>query len=183
VFQRWSLSVTVPFVWRCLTSVTVNPSPAPATSNRTWPFRSSGFPEPFTSRRYLPLGFRPMVYPSPQFLQCDGRFYHPFPASPRGQRNQTQHGPFAPETLLSFFTTTGHSAILLAFGPFPVSPSYRAYPSPRISPWGNQDFSSFHRVLVTVSPLIPRRCRLSTQPVWDSPCCLRRLLSGSTIGH
>jgi len=34
----------------------------------------------------------------------------------KGSKNQTQHGPFAPETLLSFFTTTGHSAILLAGG-------------------------------------------------------------------
>lgn len=39
--------------------------------------------------------------------------------------------------------------------------SYRAYPSPEISPWDKQDFSSFHRVPVTVSPLIPRRCRPS----------------------
>jgi hypothetical protein len=72
-------------------------------------------------RRYLPLGFRLTVYLSPQFLQCDGRFYHASPALLRGRKNQTQHGPFAPETLLSFFTTTGHSAILFAFGPFPVS--------------------------------------------------------------
>src|SRR3990170_3773953 len=49
------------------------------------------------------LGFRLTVYPSPQFLQINGRFYHASPASPRGRRNQTQHGPFAPETLLSFF--------------------------------------------------------------------------------
>ena len=67
------------------------------------------------------LSFRLTVYPSPQFLQIDGRLYHPFPASPRGRKNQTQHGPFVPETLLSFIAITGHSAILLPFGPFPVS--------------------------------------------------------------
>ena len=65
------------------------------------------------------LGFRLAVYPSPQFLQLNGRFYHAFPASPCGQRNQTQHGPFAPETLLSFIATTVHSATLLPSAPFP----------------------------------------------------------------
>lgn len=67
------------------------------------------------------LGFRLTVYPSPQFLQINGRFYHAFPASLRGLRNQTQHGPFAPSALPDFIVTTGHSAILLPFGPFPVS--------------------------------------------------------------
>src|SRR5918994_6802671 len=79
------------------------------------------------------LGFRLTVYPSPQFLQINERFYHPFPASPCGRKNQTQHGPFAPSALPDFFAPTGHSAILFAFGPFPVS-SYRADPSPGISP-------------------------------------------------
>jgi hypothetical protein len=31
---------------------------------------------------------------------------------------------------------------------FPCVLSYRTDPSPRISPWGKQDFSSFHRLLV-----------------------------------
>src|SRR3972149_3160255 len=65
------------------------------------------------------LSFRLTVYPPPQFLQINGRFYHASPASPSGRRNQTQHGPFAPETLLSFFAPTGHSAILLPSAPFP----------------------------------------------------------------
>jgi ABC-type nitrate/sulfonate/bicarbonate transport system substrate-binding protein len=30
------------------------------------------------------------------FLQTNGRLCHPFPASPCGRNNQTQHGPFAP---------------------------------------------------------------------------------------
>jgi len=64
------------------------------------------------------FGFRLSVYPSPQFLQINGRFYHALPASPCGRRIKTQHGPFAPETLLSFFATTGHSAILLSSAPF-----------------------------------------------------------------
>src|SRR5262245_43993900 len=45
--------------------------------------------------------------------------YHALPASLCGRKNQTQHGPFAPETLLSFFAPTGHSAILLPSAPFP----------------------------------------------------------------
>ena len=67
------------------------------------------------------FGFRLSVYPSPQFLQINGRFYHALPASPSGRRIKTQHGPFAPETLLSFIAPTGHSAILLPSAPFPVS--------------------------------------------------------------
>ena len=41
-----------------------------------------------------------------------------------------------------------------------LCPSYRAYLLPRISPRGIQDFSSFCRVPVTVSPPLPRRCEL-----------------------
>src|SRR5262245_21117329 len=67
------------------------------------------------------LGLRLTVYLSPQFLQINRRLYHPFPASPCGRKNQTQHGPFAPSALPDFLTTTGHSPILFAFGPFPVS--------------------------------------------------------------
>src|SRR4029434_297514 len=74
-----------------------------------------------TPKPPLLLGFRLTVYPSPQFLQCDGRFYHASPASPCERRNQTQHGPFAPSALPDFFAPTGHSAILCDFGPFPVS--------------------------------------------------------------
>ena len=110
----------------------------------------------------------------PQFLQINGRLYRPFPASPCGRKNQTQHGPLAPETLLSFIATTGHSAILFAFGPLPVSTV--------IGPiflqeflLGAQDFSSFCRVPVAVSPPLPRRCGLPLRQVWDDPCCLRRL--------
>src|SRR3989304_6948510 len=65
------------------------------------------------------LGFRLTVYPSPQFLQINGRFYHASPASPRGRRNQTQHGPFAPSALPDFPAPTGPSAILLPSAPFP----------------------------------------------------------------
>src|SRR4029077_6106639 len=43
--------------------------------------------------------------------------------------------------------------------------SYGADPSPEISLWGIRDFSSFCRLPVTVSPLIPRRCALSPKPV------------------
>ena len=106
------------------------------------------------------LGFRLSVYPSPQFLQIHGRLCHPFPASPCGRKIQTQHGPFAPSALPDFTAPTDHSAILLPSSPFRVS-SYRADPAPQISPTGIQDFSSFCRVLVAVSPPIPRRCGLS----------------------
>src|SRR5262245_15075236 len=102
------------------------------------------------------LGFRLTVYLSPQFLQINERFYHPLPASPFGRKNQSQHGPFAPSALPDFFAPTGHSVILFAFGPFPVSTVIGPILSRNFS-WGKQDFSSFHHGLVTVSPLIPRR--------------------------
>ena len=47
-----------------------------------------------------------------------------------------------------------------AFQPLSRLHSYRAYLLPRISPRGIQDFSSFCRVPVIVSPPIPRRCEL-----------------------
>jgi hypothetical protein len=47
-----------------------------------------------------------------------------------------------------------------AVQPFSCVHSYRAYLLPRISPRGIQDFSSFCRVPVTVSPPLPRRCEL-----------------------
>src|SRR6266508_561395 len=80
------------------------------------------------------LGFRLTVYPSPQFLQINERFYHSFPASPCGRKNQTQHGPFAPSALPDFFAPTGHSVILFAFGPFPVSAVIEPILLQRISP-------------------------------------------------
>src|SRR3990167_3917956 len=72
-----------------------------------------------TQKPHRLLGFRLTVYPSPQFLQINGRFYHASPASPCGRRNQTQHGPFAPSALPDFTAPTGHSAILLPSTPFP----------------------------------------------------------------
>jgi hypothetical protein len=75
----------------------------------------------------------------------------------------------------------GHSAILFAFGPFSVSP-VMGLPLSRNFSLGPQDFSSFRRLPVTLSPPIPRRCGPSLQQVCDHPCCLRQLLNGSTTG-
>src|ERR671924_1821234 len=105
-----------------------------------------------TPKPPLLFGFRLTVYLPPQFLQINGRLSHPCPASLCGRKNQTQRGPFASSVLPDFIATTSHSAILLPFGPFPVSTSYRAYLFPRISPRGMQDFSSFCRAPVAVSP-------------------------------
>ena len=66
------------------------------------------------SGRGLPFGFRLTVYPSPQFLQCNGRFCHASPASPCGRRNQTQHGPFAPSALPDFIAVGSEEARLTA---------------------------------------------------------------------
>jgi hypothetical protein len=52
---------------------------------------------------------------------------------------------------------TGQSAILLPSALFPCV-SYRADLLQRFLYGGIQDFSSFHRVPVTVSPPLPRRC-------------------------
>jgi hypothetical protein len=49
--------------------------------------------------------------------------------------------------------------------PFSRVHSSRTDPAPEISFRGQQNFSSFHRALVTVSPPLPRRCELSHKPV------------------
>ena len=117
----------------------------------------------------MPSGFHLTVYPSPQFLQIDGRFYHASPASPCGRRNQTQHGPFAPETLLSFLTTTGHSAILFAFALFPVSSVIEPILLQEFLPGANRTSP------VSIVSLLP--CRR------QSPAGVFYLLSHSEIAH
>ena len=49
VFRRSGLSVAPRFLWECLTSPTVNPSPAPATSNG-----AGGFPALRSPVRFAP---------------------------------------------------------------------------------------------------------------------------------
>ena len=49
-FRRFSLSVAPRFLWECLTSRTVNPFPAPASSNPAGGFPALGFPACFSSR-------------------------------------------------------------------------------------------------------------------------------------
>src|SRR5262249_59794253 len=55
VRRRWGLSVTPRFLWECLTSPTVRPFPAPATSNGASGFPALRFPVRFTPRLMRPI--------------------------------------------------------------------------------------------------------------------------------
>ena len=93
------------FLWECLTNRTVNPFPAPATSNRAYRFPALGSPARFTTGLWDVSGrkcfrswrsasaystfFRPLpsspcrIAPCPRVLQHTGRFYHsPLPPLP-----------------------------------------------------------------------------------------------------
>src|SRR5437867_10402648 len=101
-------------------SLTANPSPAPA----------SGFSEPLHRKvlsafRLSPFGISFASVPADYRKALSS-----LPVSPSGRRIKTRHGPFAPETLLSFIAPAGHSAILLPSALFRVS-SYRTDLLPR----------------------------------------------------
>src|SRR6266508_2063913 len=67
------------------------------------------------------LGFRLTVYPSPQFLQINGRFYHASPASLCGRRNQNSAWPLRSVHITRLHCYYGPLRHPAAFGPFPVS--------------------------------------------------------------
>ena len=102
VRRRSGLAVAPRFLWECLTSPAVNPSPTPATSNGAGGFPALRFPARFTPGVMRPsppaalsaapvwaaystcpgrLGLRPRVKPPPEVLQIDGCLYHHTPAS------------------------------------------------------------------------------------------------------
>src|SRR5262245_13716281 len=112
-----------------------------------------------TPKPPLHLGFRLTVYLSPQFLQFNGRLYHPSLPHLAVERIKLSMAPslqshYSPSSLLR---ATPPSCCLR---PLSCVHSYRTYLVPGISPRGIQDFSSFCRLPVTVSPPLPRRCRL-----------------------
>ena len=75
------------------------------------------------------------VYPLPQVLQTDRWSYHPPIASLVGRVVAQQQGPFAPRTLLRFFTPMGPSESLSSSTDFPVFPVIR-FPAPLLSEAG-----------------------------------------------
>ena len=55
MFRRFSLAVAPRFLWECLTSQTVSPFPAPATSHPACGFPALGVPVCFVSRFMGPI--------------------------------------------------------------------------------------------------------------------------------
>ena len=123
VRRRSGLSVAPRFLWECLTSLTVRPFPAPATSNGAGGFPALRSPDRFTPRVMEPaaaaalsatpaystwsaqLSLRLGVYPPSQVLQIDGCFYHGTPASHvaggiTNSRAPSLHGHYPASSLL-----------------------------------------------------------------------------------
>jgi hypothetical protein len=164
--RRPGLSVAPRFLWECLTSPTVSPSPAPATSNGAGGFPALRSPARFAPRLMRPAtaaalsavvtaystcparsGLPPSVYPPSQVLQIDGCFYHGTPASRVAGGVTDSRAP----------SLHGH---------YPASPLLRAHPPPsRRQPisrgrrlYGLPSFRGFRRGTRRASPVA--RCAL-----------------------
>src|SRR5438105_4413477 len=113
------------------------------------------------------FGFRLTVYSSPQLLQITGGFYHASLPHLAVEEIKLSMAP----SLRPYYQT---SSLLRATPPSCLPSalfrcvSYRddlfqrflsgTYRTSPVSLWDIQDFSSFHRVPVAVSPPIPSRC-------------------------
>ena len=71
VFRRSSLAVSPRFLWECLISQTVNPSPAPATSHPACRFPALGAPVCFVPRVMWPIVLGPL---SPLTIEQAGSY-------------------------------------------------------------------------------------------------------------
>ena len=141
MFRRPGQSGAPRFLWECLTSPTVNPSPAPATSNR-----AGGSPAPGSPARFWPRLMRPTAAAAlsaatspptppvppgsafpwayiPRLRSCRSRvLFSGHPCLPCCRRSYEQQGPFAPRALPRFVATADPSATLSSSAPFPVLP-------------------------------------------------------------
>ena len=161
MFRRPGQSGAPRFLWECLTSPTVNPSPAPATSNR-----AGGSPAPGSPARFWPRLMRPTAAAAlsaatspptppvppgsafpwayiPRLRSCRSRvLFSGHPCLPCCRRSYEQQGPFAPRALPRFAATAGPSATLSSSAPFPVLPVIGPTQLPWISPRDEEGFSS-----------------------------------------
>jgi hypothetical protein len=144
VLRRPGLAVAPRFLWECLTSPAVNPSPAPATSNRAGGSPAPGSPVRFTPRLMRPTAtaalsaaLRRLLHlarpdqPSPGRISPSSGLadrwvlFSGHPCLPCCRRSHGQQGPFAPRALPRFVATTGPSATLSPSADFPVLPVIR----------------------------------------------------------
>jgi hypothetical protein len=163
VSRRPGLSVAPRFLWECLTSPAVNPSPTPATSNG-----AGGFPALRSPARFTPRIMRPTAAAALSAVAHGHCLFHlvrsaqpsswrispasgladrwvplsRHPCLPCCRRSHEQQGPFAPRALPRFAATAGPSATLSPSADFPGSPVIRPTQLPRISPRDEEGFSS-----------------------------------------
>src|SRR5262245_16066875 len=170
VFRRPGLAVAPRFLWECLTSPAVNPSPAPATSNGAGGFPALRFPVRFTPRLMRPTAAAALsaaicrllhltrpIRPSPRRISpasglADRRvLFSRHPCLPYCRRSYEQQGPFAPRPLRRFPATTSPSATLSSSADFPVLPVIRPTQLPPF-PVGTRRASPVARCVLVVVP-------------------------------
>ena len=93
---RLGVSVSAPFVWRCLSSRTVVPVSTPPSSNRTGAFGASGLYGAFfvkgASRHFWrPLSFHSFVRPAPRAFFRPDRIF-PSPSRAATVKDGREHG-------------------------------------------------------------------------------------------
>jgi hypothetical protein len=162
VLRRSGLSGAPRFLWECLTSPTVSPSPAPATSNGAGGFPALRSPAHFTPRLMrlpaaaalwaatcvpaystwpaqvgLPLG----VYPPSQVLQMTGAFLRA-PLPPLLTEALRTAGPLRSAGITPPRRYYGPIRHPLVVGRLPGVAGYTAYPASAVSGRDEEGFSS-----------------------------------------
>src|SRR5262245_954671 len=182
VFRRPGLAVAPRFLWECLTSPAVNPSPTPATSNGAGGFPALRFPVRFTPRLMRPtaaaapsaaigrlLHLTRPIRPAPRRISpasglADRRvLFSRHPCLPCCRKSYEQQGSFAPRALPRFRATTDPSATLSSSADFPVLPVIRPTQLPPF-PVGTRRASPVARWVLVVVPSLttpPERPALS----------------------
>ena len=166
MFRRPDLSGAPRFLWECLTNPTVNPSPAPATSNR-----AGGSPAPGSPARFWPRLMRPTAAAA-----LSAATSPPTPPDPLGSAFPWAYSPvsgLADNGCFSQGTPASHvgggvtsSRAPSLHGHYPASALLRTHPSPsRRRPtsrgrrfYGLPSFRGFRRGTRRASPVA--RCVL-----------------------
>ena len=198
VFCRPGLSVAPRFLWECLISPTVSPSPTPATSNGAGGFPALRSPVRFTARLMWPIRLaalsavgseshhllhlsqpkrvgRPSPWGRSSFAGLADRWasLSSRPCLPCCRKNDEQQGPFAPRALPRLDATTDPSATLSSSADLPVVPVIRPTQLPPFRAGTKRVSPVARRILVVVPSLTTPPEQPTASIGCGKPCSLR----------